>query len=44
MPGLLGQKLGHLLGSENGRNDPVKSDGIVRVAEETRRSGLWFGI
>ena len=39
MPGLLGEKLGHLLGSENGRNDPVKRHGIVRVCETSGRSG-----
>lgn len=40
----LGQKLGHLLGSENGRNDPEKSDGFVRVCEASGYSGYWFGI
>jgi hypothetical protein len=40
----LGQKLGHLLGSENGQNDPEINGSFARVLEETRRSGLWFGI
>ena len=39
MPGLLGDKLGHLLGSEKGRNDPVKRHGFVRVCEISGRSG-----
>jgi hypothetical protein len=30
---------GHLLGYGFGLNDPVKSDGFVRVSEETGRSG-----
>jgi hypothetical protein len=42
MPGLLDQKLGHLLGDEIGANDPVKSDGYLRAAEITGSSGLWF--
>jgi hypothetical protein len=42
MPGLLDQKLGHLLGDESGVNDPVKSDGYLRAAEITGSSGLWF--
>lgn len=44
MPGLLGQKLGHLLGSETNPNDPEINGSFARVLEETRRSGLWFGI
>ncbi len=39
MPGLLGEKLGNLLGSESGVNDPEKSDGIVRVCEASGYSG-----
>lgn len=39
MPGLLDQKLGHLLGDEKHQNDPVKSDGIVRVSKDSGRSG-----
>ena len=39
MPRLLGHELGRLLGSENGRNDPVKRHGIVRVCETSGRSG-----
>ena len=39
MPGFLGQKLGSLLGYVFALNDPVKSDGFVRVCEETGRSG-----
>ena len=42
MPGLLDQKLGHLLGYDFGLNDPVKSDGYLRAAEITGSSGLWF--
>ena len=29
----------YLLGYINGRNDPVKSDGFVRVIEDSGRSG-----
>lgn len=38
-PRKLGEKLGGLLGSENGRNDPVKRHGFVRVCEISGRSG-----
>jgi hypothetical protein len=39
MPGLLGKKLGGLLGHDFALNDPEKNGSNARVLEKTRRSG-----
>jgi hypothetical protein len=44
MPGLLGQKLGHLLGHGFAVNCPEINGSNARVLEETGHSGLWFVI